>query len=230
MLMNECDATSDGLKNNCLSQNKQFTSMIRTVLISVSLFFCQSTFAQQAPVSIRVDASKSIGEMKPFWSFFGYDEPNYTTRKNGQKLLRELKQLSPVPVHIRTHNLLNSKGNSAGPDLKWGFTDAYHEDAKGNPVYYWTIVDSIVDTYIRTGIKPLMEIGFMPKDLSSKPEPYEHTWSKNGKIWTGWTYPPKDYNKWRELVYQWVKHSVDRYGKAEVTTWVWELWNEPNIG
>jgi len=74
-----------------------------------------------------------------------------------------------------------------------------------------------------------MEIGFMPKDLSSKPEPYEHTWSKGGNIWTGWTYPPKDYNKWRELVYQWVKHSIDRYGKKEVITWLWEVWNEPDI-
>jgi xylan 1,4-beta-xylosidase len=168
--------------------------------------------------------------MTPFWSFFGYDEPNYTTRKDGQKLLTELKQLSPVTVYVRAHNLLTSKGNSPGPDLKWGYTDAYREDKKGNPVYNWIVVDSIVDTYIKRGMKPLMEIGFMPKDLSSKPEPYEHTWSKGGNIWTGWTYPPKDYNKWRELVYQWVKHSIDRYGKQEVTTWLWEVWNEPDIG
>ena len=167
--------------------------------------------------------------MKPFWSYFGYDEPNYTTRKNGQKLLTELTQLSPVTVYVRAHNLLTSKGNSTGPDLKWGFTDAYKEDENGNPVYNWTIVDSIVDTYIQRGMKPLMEIGFMPKDLSSKPEPYEHTWSKGGNLWTGWTYPPKDYNKWRELVYQWVKHSVERYGKKEVATWLWEVWNEPDI-
>ena len=70
----------------------------------------------------------------------------------------------------------------------------------------------------------------MPEALSSHPQPYEHNWSKGGNLWTGWTYPPKDYNKWRELVYQWVKHSVERYGKQEVTTWLWEVWNEPNIG
>jgi xylan 1,4-beta-xylosidase len=168
--------------------------------------------------------------MKPFWAFFGYDEPNYTTRKNGQKLLTQLQQLSPVPVYVRTHNLLTSKGNSMGPDLKWGFTDAYEEDSNGNPIYNWTIVDSIIDTYIQRGMKPLMEIGFMPKALSSHPEPYEHHWSTGGDLWTGWTYPPKDYNKWRELVYQWVKHSMERYGKEEVTTWLWEVWNEPNIG
>lgn len=180
-------------------------------------------------VSIQVDASKPIGDMKPFWSYFGYDEPNYTTRKDGQKLLSELAQLSPATVYIRTHNLLTSKGNSPGPDLKWGFTDAYQEDENGNPVYNWTIVDSIIDTYIQRSMKPLMEIGFMPKDLSSKLDPYEHTWNRGGNLWTGWTYPPKDYNKWRELVYHWAKHSIERYGKKEITTWLWEVWNEPDI-
>jgi xylan 1,4-beta-xylosidase len=126
--------------------------------------------------------------------------------------------------------LLTSKGNSPWARSEVGFHGClYREDKKGNPVYNWTIVDSIVDTYLQLGVKPLMEIGFMPKDLSAKPEPYEHTWSKGGNLWTGWTYPPKDYTKWRELVYQWVKHSVERYGKEEVTTWLWEVWNEPDI-
>lgn len=196
---------------------------------SVLLLSALVLHAQQGPVLIRVDAAKPVGEMTPFWSYFGYDEPNYTTRHDGRKLLTELTQLSPVSVHIRAHNLLTSKGNSSGPDLKWGFTDAYREDKKGKPVYNWTVVDSIVDTYVSLGIKPLMEIGFMPKDLSSRPEPYAHTWSQGGDLWTGWTYPPKDYDKWRELVYQWVKHTVERYGHEEVTTWLWEVWNEPDI-
>jgi xylan 1,4-beta-xylosidase len=204
-------------------------AMIRLIIVSVFFLSHVLLLAQQAVVTIDVDASNSIGEMKPFWSYFGYDEPNYTTRKDGQKLLTELTQLSPVTVYVRAHNLLTSRGSSSGPDLKWGFTDAYKEDKKGKPIYNWTVVDSIVDTYVTRGMKPLMEIGFMPKDLSSKAEPYDHTWSKGGNLWTGWTYPPKDYNKWRELIYQWVKHSVERYGKQEVTTWLWEVWNEPDI-
>jgi xylan 1,4-beta-xylosidase len=190
--------------------------MYQLLLISILLTLSRISIAQHDAISIRIDASKTIGDMRPFWSFFGYDEPNYTYRENGKKLLTELTQLSPARVYVRTHNLLTSKGNSPGPDLKWGYTDAYKEDANGNPVYNWTIVDSIIDTYIERGIKPLMEIGFMPKDLSSKPEPYEHTWSKGG-------------NKWRELVYQWVKHSIERYGKKDVITWLWEVWNEPDI-
>jgi len=203
--------------------------MTRIIPICCILLCFRLSFAQQSPVSIQVDASKPVGQMVPFWSYFGYDEPNYTTRKDGQKLLTELTQLSPVTVYVRAHNLLTSKGGSPGPDLKWGYTDAYKEDKKGNPLYNWTVIDSIVDTYVQRGMKPLMEIGFIPKDLSSKAEPYEHAWSKGGNLWTGWTYPPKDYNKWGELVYQWVKHSVERYGKQEVSTWLWEVWNEPDI-
>jgi xylan 1,4-beta-xylosidase len=199
----------------------------RAVVICI-LLATGSAFAQ-SPASIVVNGSDPVGEMRPIWSYFGYDEPNYTTRKNGQKLLTELTQLSPATVYVRAHNLLTSKGGSPGPDLKWGFTDAYREDGKGRALYNWTVVDSIMDTYVSRGIKPLVEIGFMPKDLSSKPEPYEHTWSSGGNLWTGWTYPPKDYNKWRELVYQWVKHTVERYGSKEVTTWLWEVWNEPDI-
>ena len=203
--------------------------MYRKFILFLIGLSCHLLYAQQKAVTIEVEAMNPIGEMVPFWSYFGYDEPNYTTRQNGQKLLTELTKLSPATVYVRAHNLLTSKGNSAGPDLKWGYTDAYKEDPNGKPIYNWKIVDSIIDNYIERGMKPLMEIGFMPKDLSSKPEPYEHTWSKGGNLWTGWTFPPKDYDKWRELVYQWVKHCIERYGKKEVVTWLWEVWNEPDI-
>lgn len=186
-------------------------------------------FPQQATSRLEVDLSRPVGEMKPFWSFFGYDEPNYTLGNDGKKLLTRLAALSPATVYVRTHNLLTSKGNSPGPDLKWGYTDAYREDSNGNPIYTWILVDSILDAFIERDMKPLIEIGFMPKDLSAKPEPYEHNWSKGGNLWTGWTYPPKDYNKWRELVYQWTKHCIERYGKQEVESWRWEVWNEPDI-
>lgn len=79
----------------------------------------------------------------------------------------------------------------------------------------------------------MAQIGFMPKALSSHPEPYRKDWisgAKSNNIFGGWAYPPNDYDKWAELVFQWVTHSVNRYGKAEVETWYWELWNEPNIG
>jgi xylan 1,4-beta-xylosidase len=182
-------------------------------------------------VTIQIDFGRIKGPMTPVWAFFGYDEPNYTYMKDGKKLLSEIAALSPVPVYVRAHNLLTS--GDGRPALKWGSTNAYTEDKNGNPVYNWTIVDRIFDTYIERGMKPLVEIGFMPQALSSKPEPYKHKWKPGAPysdIYTGWAYPPKDYDKWAELVYQWVRHSVEKYGKKEVETWYWELWNEPNIG
>ena len=68
----------------------------------------------------------------------------------------------------------------------------------------------------------------MPEALSTRPEPYRHAWPKT-PIAAGWAYPPKDYQKWAELVRQWVRHEVARYGLAEVETWSWEVWNEPDI-
>lgn len=187
--------------------------------------------AQSFPVSIRVDASESVGELKPIWRFFGADEPNYATMKDGQKLLADFGVLRPKEVYFRAHNLLTSGDGT--PALKWGSTDAYSEDENGIPQYNWKIVDGIFDSYLERGVRPYAQIGFMPKALSTNPEPYRHQWRPGlpyDRVFTGWSYPPKDYDKWEELVYQWVKHCVDRYGKEEVETWYWQTWNEANIG
>jgi xylan 1,4-beta-xylosidase len=183
------------------------------------------------PVSIQVDASQSQGVFRPIWRFFGADEPNYATMKDGRKLIAELGRLRPGSVYFRAHNLLTSGDGT--PALKWGSTGAYTEDAQGNPVYNWRIVDQIFDTYLERGVRPYVQIGFMPRALSVKPEPYQHQWSPSARyneIFTGWAYPPKDYAKWGELVYQWTRQCVERYGRAEVESWYFETWNEPNIG
>jgi xylan 1,4-beta-xylosidase len=209
--------------------------MIIKIILPISCFLILFTgyhlpHPHPLPATITVDLTQEIAPMKPIWAWVGYDEPNYTYMKDGKKLLSEWAALSPVPVHVRTHNLLTS--GDGKPALKWGSTNAYTEDANGNPIYNWTIIDSIFDTYIQRGMKPLAEIGFMPEALSTHPQPYRHTWQPGHpyeEIYTGWAYPPKDYKKWAALVYEWVNHSVDRYGKKEVESWYWELWNEPNI-
>ena len=186
---------------------------------------------QSTTVTVRVDTSDTLGPMTPIWAFFGYDEPNYTYMKDGKKLLSELADLSPVPVYVRAHNLLTTGDGT--PALKWGSTNAYTEDADGRPKYDWTTVDRIFDTYVERKMKPLVEIGFMPEALSTKPQPYKHDWTPGApynRIYTGWAYPPKDYDKWRDLIAEWVRHSVGRYGKSEVESWYWEVWNEPDIG
>jgi len=185
--------------------------------------------AAQSPapqtVEIHVDAGVTPGPYRPIYAYFGYDEPNFTYASNGRKLIGELAALSPGPVQIRAHHLLVTGDGTAA--LKWGSTNAYTEDTAGRPVYDWKIVDRIFDTYLAAHTHPFVEIGFMPEALSTHPEPYTRHWpTDDGK---GWSYPPKDYAKWAELVRQWVLHSVERYGKAEVESWSWEVWNEPDI-
>jgi len=197
------------------------------VLSVLLLLLTRAGGQETAPtVNVRVDISHSQGSFRPIWDFFGYDEPNYTYAPNGKKLLGEIAGLSPAPAYIRVHNLLTS--GDGGASLKWGSTNAYIEDASGNPIYSWQIVDRIFDTFHQAGVKPLVEIGFMPEALSSHPQPYRHNFP-NGSIYTGWAYPPKDYRKWAELVFQLTKHLRERYGDAEVKTWLWEVWNEPDI-
>lgn len=196
--------------------------MIRLVIL---LALIAPAFSE-SPVVIHVYADQKTGPFKPVWTYFGYDEANYTYTPNGRKLIRELSNLSHTPVYIRTHNLLTT-GNGV-PALKWSSTNAYTADAAGRPVYDWTIIDKIFDTYLEAGAKPFVEIGFMPEALSTHPQPYQHTWPKGG-IDTGWAYPPNSYAKWDQLIYEWVRHCVDKYGRSEVESWYWEVWNEPDI-
>ena len=131
------------------------------------------------PVSIQVDAARSQGELRSIWRFFGADEPNYATMKNGRRLVGELGALRPQAVYFRAHNLLCTGDGT--PALKWGSSNAYTEDAQGRPAYDWTIVDGIFDAYRAAGVRPYVEIGFMPRALSVKPEPYQHHWTPAAK-------------------------------------------------
>jgi xylan 1,4-beta-xylosidase len=196
----------------------------------VNFLLIAAAASAQSPAVIRVDFAHATTPLRPIWSFFGHDEPNYTYMKDGRKLLTELAALSPVPVYMRVHSLLVTGDGKAS--FKWGSTNAYTEDAAGHPVYDWTITDRIFDSYIERKMKPLVQIGFMPQALSTHPDPYQHHWKPGDNyndIYTGWAYPPKDYAKWAELVYQWARHCGEKYGKAEAESWLWEVWNEPNI-
>ncbi|HEU5402790.1 MAG TPA: beta-xylosidase [Terriglobales bacterium] len=195
------------------------------ICVSALMLFLAVASAAQQIVNIKVDAAKPIGPFEPVWAWVGHDEPNYTYSDEGRNLLTELSQLSSSPVHDRTHNLLTSGDGT--PSLKWGSTNAFTRDASGKTVYDWTIIDKIFDTYKATGITPLVEIGFMPEALSVHPKPYKHHWPQTFD--TGWAYPPKDYQEWSDLIFQWVNHTVHRYGAAEVAKWDWEVWNEPDI-
>lgn len=97
----------------------------------------------------------------------------------------------------------------------------YSEDKQGNPIYNWTYVDKFYDFLQDIGMKPFVELGFMPEALMS--EYGTHFW------WKAITTPPKSYDKWYSLVKEFVIHLIERYGLEEVLTWRFEVWNEPNL-
>jgi len=212
--------------------SKSGSALFLGAVLSLVAWTTQSMAAAPSdsfPVQITVDAAKTDGPLPPIWRFFGYDEGDYTYMKDGKKLLAELGKLGGPQVFIRCHHLLTSGDGSYA--LKWSSTSAYKEDAQGHPVYDWTINDRIFDTYLQRGLKPYVQLGFMPEALSTHPQDYPHHPPVNEKAPAnaGQAYPPKDYAKWGELAYQWTKHCVEKYGKAEVEGWYWEVWNEPNI-
>lgn len=201
---------------------------------ALAVAFCAPAMAQSNstfPVTLTVDAAKAAGPLKPIWRFFGADEPNYATMKDGRKLMDHLGELKRGDVFFRAHNLLNTGDGTAA--FKWGSTNAYTEDKDGKPIYNWALVDNIIDSYLKSGVRPYLQIGFMPEAMSSAKAgtPYRHSWRPGfaySLIEGGWNAPPKDYAKWSELIYQWTKHNIERYGRDEVKKWYFEVWNEPN--
>ena len=222
-------------------KNAAFRLVSAAIISGLSSLAGLAAFAQGAvpeaapkssasPVTIQVDLSKTVGPYKPIYSWFGYDEANYTTMRHGKELLTQLHDLSPVPVYIRAHHLLTS-GNGVA-ELKFSSTNVYTEDANGKPVYDFTILDGIFDEYKAAGVRPMVELGFMPEalaaDLPDRHEPYQVHYPKStisGKS----NNPPKDYAKWGELCRVVTAHLVERYGKETVQSWYFEVWNEPDI-
>jgi xylan 1,4-beta-xylosidase len=205
--------------------------LIAWLLVSQTPLAANGTSKSAFAVTVRVDATKRVAPLPPVWRFFGADEPNYATQPEGERLLMELGSLSPGLIYFRAHNLMTTGDGT--PDFKWGSTNIYTE-RDGQPVYDFTLVDHILDTYLARGIHPYLEIGFMPEAVTSAPAnvPYRRPWKPGVSyrgIPAGWSYPPRDYGKWAELVYQWTRHNVERYGRAEVERWYFEVWNEPNL-
>jgi xylan 1,4-beta-xylosidase len=181
------------------------------------------------PVPVTVHADQVTGDIRPIWNYYGYDEAGTTLTREGRDLLGKLNALSDEPVRIRVHHLLTSGDGTLA--LKWSSTNVYTEDAQGNAVYDWMRLDAIMDELTRPGIEPFVQASFMPQALSSKPEPYTPTLVKSGlprdMVSGGAFYPPKDYRKWEALIEAWARHSGERYGVERASSWLWELWNEP---
>lgn len=164
------------------------------------------------------------------WTTFGYDELNWTYTPRGKRALAAFAAFAEQPYYVRAHNLLTSGRGFSWPH--WGSGNVYHEDAAGAPVYDWTVADQVFDAYLEAGFKPLVELGFTPFALVPPDAalPFTPSASQYGPYEAGlWSFPPRDNPRWQELVYQLALRCVERYGAAEVATWYWEVWNEPDI-
>src|ERR1700751_4233281 len=183
-------------------------------VIACSLF-AQSVAAQVQPSSssqiVRIDLSAPATPFPHFWEqMFGSGRANLTLRESYRDDLRAVKQVADFR-YIRFHAILHDENG------------VYNEDEHGNPVYNFAFVDQIYDGLLKNGVRPFVEISFMPKKLAFNPDALHPFWYKQNVS------PPKSMERWDNLIRAFAQNLVDRYGIDEVATWYFEVWNEPNI-
>ena len=192
----------------------KFTNVliVAIFLLTMTSVFAQSkkNIKQEIPQRvINVDYSVENGAMNTmFKECIGAGRANEGLRADWQQQLAYVKKECDFK-YIRMHGLLTD-------DMA-----VYHEDNNGNPEYNYQYVDVLFDYLESIGIKPFVELGFMPSALASGP--------KTIFWWRGNVTPPKDYNKWGDLIRNLTAHFTERYGAEEVKTWYFEVWNEPNL-
>lgn len=166
-----------------------------------------------APVeeAITVDAAAQAHAFPHFWErTFGSGRAILTLRESYRNDLRAVRNVTGFE-YVRFHAIFHDE------------TGLYDEDEHGTPVYNFSYIDQIYDGLLVNGIRPLVEISFMPKKLSSDPNALHAFWYKQNVA------PPKDWNKWDQLIQAFARHLIQRYGETEVARWYFEVWNEPNI-
>lgn len=166
--------------------------------------------AQSSPEKVVIDAHAPVRAFPHFWEqTFGSGRAILALRESYLSDLREVRKITGLS-YVRFHNILHDE------------VGVYDEDERGNPVYNFTYVDQIYDGLLRNGVRPFVEISFMPKKLALRQDVHAF-WYKQIVS------PPKDYKKWDDLIRALGQHLVDRYGIDEVANWYFEVWNEPNI-
>ncbi|MDT7814375.1 MAG: xylan 1,4-beta-xylosidase, partial [Acidobacteriaceae bacterium] len=176
--------------------------------LSVFLAACCPLFAQE---QIQIDARAPTTPFPHFWEqMFGSGRAILTLRESYREDLRAVKQITDFQ-YVRFHAILHDE------------VGVYNEDQHGNPVYNFSYVDQIYDGLLKQGIRPVVEISFMPKKLAFNPDALHPFWYKQNVS------PPKSLEAWDALMTHFAQHLVERYGIDEVSQWYFEVWNEPNI-
>lgn len=176
--------------------------------VLAGFLFCLPLFAQQR---ITVDAHATATPFPHFWeTAFGSGRAALVLRGSYMDDLRAVKGVTDFK-YVRFHAILHDE------------LGVYNEDEHGNPVYNFSYVDQIYDRLFAAGVRPLVEISFMPKKLAFNPDALHPFWYKQNVS------PPKSMERWDDLITAFGKHLVERYGAEEVAQWYFEVWNEPNI-
>ena len=161
---------------------------------------------------VTIDARSSAATPFPhFWEeMFGSGRAILSLREEYRDDLKAVKKVADFR-YVRFHAILHDE------------VGVYNEDEHGNPVYNFAYVDSIYDGLLKNGVRPMVEISFMPKKLAFNPDALHPFWYKQNVS------PPKSIERWDALMEHFAQHLVDRYGIDEVSQWYFEVWNEPNI-
>jgi xylan 1,4-beta-xylosidase len=174
--------------------------------------FCTTIASSQTAGSqdLWVDAKAPSHPFPHFWEqMFGSGRAILSLRENYRQDLRSVRVITKFQ-YVRFHDILDDD------------VGIYGEDPQGKPTYNFIYADEIYDGLLANGVKPFVELSFMPKKLSAKPILHAFWYKQN-------VAPPDDYSRWGALIEAFAKHLLARYGPAEVETWYFEVWNEPNI-
>jgi xylan 1,4-beta-xylosidase len=189
------------------------TFFVLCIVASVS--FCvsaQNANSQESKPAetIQVDTRAKGAPFPHFWEqMFGSGRAILSLRESYRNDLREVKAATDFK-YVRFHAIFHDE------------VGVYDEDAEGKPLYNFSYVDQIYDGLLKAGVRPFVELSFMPTKLAAEND-IQAFWYKPNVS------PPKDYKKWGELVSQFARHLVERYGIDEVSQWYFEVWNEPNL-
>lgn len=178
--------------------------------LGIPALLAQSPAGARDSDVIQIDASAPAHPFPHFWEkMFGSGRAILTLRQSYRQDLRDVKQITGFE-YVRFHAIFHDE------------VGIYDEDDQGHALYNFSYADQIYDGLLANGVRPFVELSFMPKKLAAK-EALHAFWYKQNVS------PPKDWNKWDALIAQFARHLVDRYGIDEVAQWYFEVWNEPNL-
>ncbi len=190
---------------------KMRRSLIRLCVWCVLAAILAAGLPSEAQETVEIDAQGPRTPFPHYWEqMFGSGRAILALRESYRDDLRAVKQVTDFK-YVRFHAILHDE------------VGVYNEDEHGNPVYNFAYVDQIYDGLLKNGVRPFVEISFMPRKLAFNPDALHPFWYKPNVS------PPKSMDRWDDLIRHFAQHLIDRYGIDEVSKWYFEVWNEPNI-